>query len=131
MDRITNQIQFRKAIWECPECQQVDFQDLDMEGGNTYEHNCSACGVWFNNFQEYNGTLSFPVETADIPEEEVSKRKQEVVDTWMFNNKNQLAVVDLTRENLEKEKLELEKSILEIQAKITAVNEKIVVIEAK
>lgn len=124
-DRVTVQIHFRKAWWVCPVCAQEDFEDWSVSGGNTYEHNCSNCGTWFNSFKEYNGILSYPeAEYGSVSSEAIVTAKTTKLMTWVDSVKNPLAVVEPSKEVLEQlksEKLaELARLQTEIDAKVSA-----------
>jgi uncharacterized protein YydD (DUF2326 family) len=104
MDRIKIQIQFRKAIWVCPKCSQEDYEDLNVNGGNKYEHNCSNCGTWSNNFRVYNDTLDFsPEEYNKIKPEDIIIKKQEKFNNHLNILKNPIPYVDPTPEEIQKE----------------------------
>jgi len=98
-DRTSIQIRFKKAIWKCSNCAQVDYQDLNVSGGDTYEHNCSNCNEWSNKFVRYSGSLVYSPtefygdENADpivLPktEQEVATDKQALIAKWWYDHEN-------------------------------------------
>jgi len=121
-DRTTVQVQFRKAYWVCLFCGQEDFQDLHMDGGDLYEHNCSRCEKWFNSFKEYNGALRYSAEEySKIDSKVIDDAKQDLVDKWVYDIKNPPPIVEVpppTKEELEAQKAELQTKIDELQSKI-------------
>ena len=105
-DRTQIQVRFKKAIWVCANCGQEDFTDLNVSGGDTYEHNCSNCNEWTNKFIRYSGSLNYspteyygnPDATPDpIPaktEQDIADDKQALVDKWWYAYKNPPAYVE-------------------------------------
>lgn len=104
MDRVRIQIQFRKAIWVCLKCSQEDYEDLNVNGGNIYEHNCSKCGTWSNNFRVYNDTLDFSPEEYDkIKQEDIINKKQEKFNNHLNILKNPIPYIEPTPEEIQRE----------------------------
>ncbi len=135
-DRVKIQIQFRKAIWICPNCKQEDYEDFNVAGGNTYEHNCSVCDQWFNFFKEYNGTLNYTLnEYPLIKEEDKALAKQILVDEWLYVVKNPPPYIKPTLEDLLKMREDKIKEADELTEQIalkdttdkTKINENIVI----
>jgi len=87
-DRIMTQVQFKKFIWTCPKCGQVDYEDAKVAGGNHYLHDCSKCGFQFNqsgsNMKEYNGVLNYTrTEYLIKKQTEIDAAKQTKLDNWL------------------------------------------------
>lgn len=122
-DRVSVKIEFRKAYWTCPKCEQEDFTDLNVGTPSVYEHNCSKCGAWSNSFKEYNGILSYPKDEYEkVKQEDIDKEKKDRCDAWICEIKNPPPYIEPTKAELEVQKAELEKQITEIQGKIDAKN---------
>ncbi len=124
-DRIRIQVIFRKVIWACPSCGQEDFEDRNMSGGDSYEHDCSNCSAHFNqsgpNMREYNGSVKYtPEEYEALKDGELATAKQALVDKWLYDVKNPPAYVEPTKEQLETEKTEKQAEVDALQARIDA-----------
>jgi hypothetical protein len=117
-DRIRVQVQFRKALWIC-DCGQDDITDLNVGTPSVYEHNCSACNKWSNNFKEYNGHLSYGErEYPELTERDIDDAKKELVDKWVLEVKNPPAPHEVTEEDLLREKAQLEEQIADVERRI-------------
>jgi len=124
-DRIRIQVQFRKAWWMCPSCGQEDYEDFNVAGGNTYEHHCSHCNAWFNNFKEYNGCLSFSPEEYDkLAEKDISDAKTIIIDKWVYDVKNPPPYVEPTKAQLEAEKEQKLQEIASLDTRIVEAQSK-------
>jgi predicted RNA-binding Zn-ribbon protein involved in translation (DUF1610 family) len=127
-DRLTVRVEFKRALWTCPKCGTEDIEDMSPAGGNTYEHNCSRCGAWFNSFKEYNGVLQYPLEGYDkVDPADIDKEKQRRMDAWIVEIKNPVIAKEPTKEELEQVKLALEQEIVQKTQQITEVTAKIAV----
>ena len=101
-DRIMVQVRFKKLLWVCPSCGQEDVVDANPSGGNTYEHNCSACDQWFNSFKTYDGMLTIPQEEFDKKtEQDIVDDKTAQFDGWLYEVKNPPVVVEPSKEDLQ------------------------------
>ena len=92
-DRVMSQVRFKKALWTCPKCSQEDTEDRNMSGGDSYEHDCSACSYHFNqsgnNMWEYNGCLGYLKDDYESKkQEDIDKDKQERFDNAVYDKKN-------------------------------------------
>jgi hypothetical protein len=124
-DKVKIQRIFRRALWVCEKCGQEDFEDFNLAGGNIYEHNCSKCGTWSNNFKEYNNIIYYTPEEYDkITEEDVTNAKNVLFNKWVNDLKNQPVYPEPTREQLESEKTELQERINALNSKIAEKIEK-------
>jgi hypothetical protein len=120
-DRISVRVEFKKALWICPFCSQEDIEDLNVSGGNKYEHECSSCGKWFNSFKSFSSALTFPYETyPEIKKEDIDAEKTRLCEQWSYSIKNPPPVVEPTKQQLEAEKAELEARIAILTAQISA-----------
>lgn len=122
-DRVSVRVEFKKAVWTCPICGQEDIQDLIVSGGNDYTHKCSKCGQWFNNFKEYNGTLSYPYDDyLKVSDEIKDEKKKELCDKWIYEIKHPPVYVEPSLDDYQKlynEKMDEATQYLDKIAKIT------------
>lgn len=89
MDRVRIQLMFRKIIFTCPKCGKEDIRDMKMEGGNSFENNCSECGQWNNNFKNYDGCISYTQDEYDkLTDEDLVVKKDELVNKFIYDQKN-------------------------------------------
>jgi len=126
-DRTKVLIQFRQTIWTCPACGQEDIVDASMDGGNVYEHDCSACGQHFNGpigrpgRLDYTGTVSLaPEDHAEADAETIKTRKSEVVNRWLDSMKNPPKAIEPTAADLEREQEDLLRRADELTTRIKA-----------
>lgn len=92
-DKLVTQLSFKKALWTCPSCGQEDVEDRPMEGGASYEHDCSKCSEHFNqsgnNMREYNGILQYlSTEYAAKTPQEIEADKTAKFNVWVDSVKN-------------------------------------------
>jgi hypothetical protein len=126
MDRLSVRVEYKKALWTCPKCGNEDIEDMNPGGGNTYEHNCTVCNEWFNTFKEYNGVLQYPYfDYEKVLPEDIEKEKAKRVDAWIVEIKNPPVPKELTKEELEQQKLDYERQLTEMTKKIADVATKI------
>jgi hypothetical protein len=91
-DRVIVQVQFRKALWQCPGGDEVT--DLNVGTPSVYEHTCSD-NTWLNSFKEYNGTLRYtPDEFEKADSTDKAKAKQEAFDKWVYEIKHPVPYVE-------------------------------------
>jgi predicted RNA-binding Zn-ribbon protein involved in translation (DUF1610 family) len=119
MPRVNIQIRFKKVVWLCPVCGTEDIEEMNIAGGNSYEHDCSNCQAHFNqsgpNMRTYEGCLNYTPD--DIPITEVEKLhrdeeldktvaeklaldKQTWVDKQHYDFKNPVPYVEPSKEDL-------------------------------
>jgi len=103
-DRVNVQVQFKKALWTCPQCGLEDVEDRPMEGGASYEHTCKN-GHTFNqsgpNMKEYNGCITYPKDEYDtIKVEDIVAEKTKRCDEWIYEVKNPKPYVEPTEADL-------------------------------
>lgn len=127
MDRIKLVREFKRVLWTCPICQLEDFEDRPMNGGASYEHTCKnghkfnqSCGA----MKEYNGALSYtPEEYENVTEEEVSNKKDDCINKWIYDLKNPPIPQLPTKDELEKQKAELEAQVANLTQLISSKSE--------
>jgi len=126
-DRTKVVIQFKQTIWTCPACGQEDITDASLDGGNVYEHDCSACGQHFNGpigrpgRLDYTGTVSLtPEDHAEADAETIKTRKSEVVNRWLDGVKNPPNAIEPTAADLEREQEDLLRRADELTTRIKA-----------
>ena len=119
-DRVMVQVRFRKAIWKCS-CGQVDYTDLNMDGMNTYEHNCSVCGKWSNKFTNYSGCATYAKDEYEaLKVGEVDIKKQADAEKFQYDKEHPPVYVEPTKEELEQELASKQAEVDELQIKIDA-----------
>jgi len=110
---------FRKAYWVCKNCGQEDVTDLNMDGNNEYEHNCSHCNEWSNSFKNFSSNLSYALEKYEaIKSEDLTTAKDTLITDWIYTIKNPPVYIEPTKEELESQKTELLERIAELDIKI-------------
>ena len=124
-DRVSVQVEFKKALWTCPKCSQEDTTDMYVQGGNDYEHNCSKCGARFNqsgsNMKEYNGCLRYPIaDYSKVSEKAKTDEKTKRFNDWVYEVKHPPAYIEPTKEILEQLMAEKQAEVNELQGKINA-----------
>ena len=127
MDRVKTIIQFKQIVWTCPKCMTEDIVDASMDGGNSYEHDCSKCGTHFNGpigrpgRLEYTDNVSLtPEEFAEAKAEDIATHKRQRVAEWFDGWKNPPKSVEPTAADLEAEQAELVKRVEELTPRIKA-----------
>ena len=117
-DRLITQIRFRKALWTCPKCGQEDVEDFNIDGGNTYEHTCSACSAWFNSFKEYDGCIGYPKDDYDSKDQrDIEADKIEAFEKWRYDQRHPPEYKEPTTEELQVEIDQKQTEIDSLQAR--------------
>jgi hypothetical protein len=126
-DRTRTQVEFAGLLWTCPRCSQEDYQPLDLDGGNKYEHVCSRCATEFNGPMGRPGYLRFhghlnvdPKEFPDLDEKQIEERKLRIVTEWLEGVKHPPEYIPSTAAELKQEKIELERRSVELDERIVA-----------
>jgi len=124
MDRIMVQVRFKKVLWTCPSCSQEDEEDMNVAGGNTYEHDCSSCFAHFNqsnnNMKTCSGLVTMLKSEYDAKDEaEIAIEKQSVFDKTVYAWKNPPEYVEPTKEDLEQQRARLLVEVNDLDVKIT------------
>lgn len=129
-DRVTVQVQFRKALWTCPKCGHEDVEDLNISGGNTYEHNCSKCGAHFNqsgpNMREYNGSIRYlPEEYEKAGSKKIEDAKKAMFNEWKNEIKRPARAAEPTEKELTGELNFIEQQKASLESQKQAIQQKI------
>ena len=134
LHRMNLQVRFITAIWLCPVCAKEDTEERNVDGGDSYEHTCSECGVKFNqsgpNLRKYEGAINYTPTDIDISEalkneeaikevkDKISADKKKYVDEKHYDFKNPPPYEEQTVEILEKLKAEKQEEVDRLQQQI-------------
>jgi len=119
------QVRFKKVLWTCPSCSQEDEEEMNVAGGNTYEHDCSSCLAHFNqsnnNMRVCDGLVTMLKSEYDAKDEaQITIEKQSVFDKTVYGWKNPAEYVEPSKEELEKQKADLESELFRVDGQISA-----------